>query len=78
MSWQITREQKYADRLIQELDAISQFADWHPEHTLDTGTMAMAAAIGYDWGYDGMTAEMCIRDRSYTLRCSTGTLTLML
>ena len=73
MSWQITREQKYADRLIQELDAISQFADWHPEHTLDTGTMAMAAAIGYDWGYDGMTAEQrtTFADRLYNVGLKT-------
>lgn len=57
MAWQITGEQKYADRLIEELLAIGSFQDWHPEHTLDTGTMAMAAAIGYDWAYDAMTEE---------------------
>ena len=73
MSWQITRNQKYADRLIQELDAISQFADWHPEHTLDAGTMAMAAAIGYDWAYDAMTAEQrtTFADRLYNVGLKT-------
>lgn len=73
MSWQITRNQKYANRLLQELDAISQFADWHPEHTLDAGTMAMAAAIGYDWGYDAMTAEQrtTLADRLYNVGLKT-------
>ena len=73
MCWQITREEKYATRLIAELDAISQFADWHPEHTLDTGTMAMAAAIAYDWGYDAMTAEQrtTFADRLFELGLKT-------
>lgn len=73
MSWQITGEQKYAERLIRELDAVSQFADWHPEHTLDTGTMAMATALAYDWGYNAMTEEQrtVFADRLYNLGLKT-------
>ena len=45
-----------AQRAIQELLAISRFKDWHPPHFLDTAEMTHAAAIGYDWLFDKLTA----------------------
>ena len=55
--YQITKDEKYAKRGIAELENLIAFPDWHPEHYLDTGTMAMAVAIGYDWLYEAMTDE---------------------
>lgn len=54
-AYQITKDTKYSVRGIKELEAICAFPDWHPEHYLDTGTLASAAAIGYDWLYEAMT-----------------------
>ena len=54
-AYQITKDTKYSSRGIKELEAICAFPDWHPEHYLDTGTLASAAAIGYDWLYEAMT-----------------------
>ena len=47
----------YARRAIDEMLAVSAFSDWNPAHFLDVGEMTMAAALGYDWLYDQMTAE---------------------
>ena len=47
----------YARKAIDEMLAISAFSDWNPAHFLDVGEMTMAAAIGYDWLYDEMTAD---------------------
>ena len=73
MAWQITGESAYGERLVAELEAISSFRDWHPEHTLDTGTMAMAAALAYDWGYSAMSEAQRteIAQRLFTLGLET-------
>ena len=47
----------YARKAIDEMLAVSAFSDWNPAHFLDVGEMTMAAALGYDWLYDRMTAE---------------------
>ncbi len=56
-AYQMTKDKKYAERGIKEMEAICAFPDWHPDHYLDTGTMASAIAIGYDWLYESMTDE---------------------
>ncbi|MBP3359945.1 MAG: heparinase II/III family protein, partial [Clostridia bacterium] len=55
--YRITKNDKYYTRAMQEIEAICGFADWHPEHMLDTAEMMTAAAIAYDWFYDRMTAD---------------------
>ncbi len=57
MAYQITLDQKYAERGFKELQAVCEFPDWHPSHALDTGEMAAAVAIGYDWLYNALTPE---------------------
>ncbi len=53
--YRMTQNTKYSERAMRDLDTICNFADWHPEHFLDTAEMMTAAAIGYDWFYDAMT-----------------------
>lgn len=55
MAYQLTGEQKYVDRAWVDLEAVSNFVDWHPQHDLDPAEMCLAVAIGYDWMYDGLT-----------------------
>ncbi len=57
MAWQITGDEKYAERTYKELEALANFKDWHPQHTLDTGQISQTAAIGFDWIYDWMSDE---------------------
>ncbi len=57
MAYQITQDQKYAERGFLELQAVCEFPDWHPSHALDVGEMAAAVAIGYDWLYEALTPE---------------------
>ncbi|MBO5370937.1 MAG: hypothetical protein J6B23_09730, partial [Clostridia bacterium] len=57
MAYQLTGEQKYADLGWRDLEAVCSFNDWHPSHALDTGEMAAAVAVGYDWLYHGLSEE---------------------
>jgi hypothetical protein len=49
MTFQLTREARYRDRLWRELEAAAHFKDWNPSHYLDTAEMTAALALGYDW-----------------------------
>ncbi|NCI46827.1 heparinase II/III domain-containing protein [Sediminibacterium soli] len=55
-AWRMTHEARYLARAEKELLAVSAFTDWNPSHFLDVAEMTMAAAIGYDWLYDGLSA----------------------
>jgi hypothetical protein len=55
LAWQMAGNTNFAERAWLELDAASQFPDWHPAHFLDTAEMTHAFAIGYDWLYDYWT-----------------------
>jgi hypothetical protein len=51
ISWQLTGNSSFADRMWAELQSSSSFPDWNTGHFLDTATMAEAFAIGYDSAY---------------------------
>lgn len=57
-SWRMTSDSRYLERAEKELIAISAFSDWNPSHFLDVAEMTMAAAIGYDWLYNGLSAPV--------------------
>jgi hypothetical protein len=50
--YRLTGEERYADRLWTELDAVAGFPDWNPAHFLDVAEMTAAVGVGYDWFYD--------------------------
>ncbi|MEN6322040.1 MAG: heparinase II/III family protein [Proteiniphilum sp.] len=50
--YRMTGQQEYADAAIEEMLNVCRFKDWHPRHFLDTGEMAAAVALGYDWLYN--------------------------
>lgn len=47
--YNVSGEERFAERAWKELLAASQFPDWNPTHFLDVGEMTYAFAIGYDW-----------------------------
>ncbi len=57
MAYQITGDKKYVERAYLDLEAVSNFYNWHPQHALDLGEMAAAVAIGYDWMYHAFSEE---------------------
>lgn len=57
LAYQMTGDKKYADRAWVDMEAVSKFYTWHPEHDIDVGEMAAGFAIGYDWMYDAYTPE---------------------
>lgn len=50
--YRITKEERFAARAWQELQAAAQFPDWNPKHFLDVGEMTCGFALGYDWLFD--------------------------
>ncbi len=57
IAYHVTGKHRYALRLWQELENVcTLWPDWNPYHFLDTGEMAMAVAVAYDWLYDNWDA----------------------
>lgn len=50
-------KRNYLERAEKEMLAAAGFSDWNPSHFLDVAEMTAALAIGYDWLYDGLSAE---------------------
>jgi hypothetical protein len=50
--YRITKEERFAARAWQELEAAARFPDWNPKHFLDVGEMTCGFALGYDWFFD--------------------------
>ena len=57
-AWQITGEEKYAERAERELQRVLTYDDWCTSHFLATAEMALAVSIGYDWFYDYLDETM--------------------
>lgn len=53
--WLVGSEQRYRDRLWQELKAAGDFKDWNPKQYIETAEMMHAFAIAYDWLYNSWT-----------------------
>lgn len=56
-AWQITGDEKYADRAWDELQKVCSYDDWCTSHFLATAEMALAVSVGYDWFYEYLTTE---------------------
>jgi len=63
MAWRLGGGQEFRERCIQELDAACALKDWNPSHFLDTGEMATAVAVGYDWLFETLAADQKARYR---------------
>lgn len=56
-AWQITHDEKYAQKLWDGLLTVLNYPDWNFTHMIDSGEFAMGVAIGYDWIYDWLSDE---------------------
>lgn len=56
--YRLDKKTAYLERAIKELQAAVALKDWNPSHILDTAEMAHAVAIGYDWLYEALSAEL--------------------
>ncbi|WP_020616385.1 discoidin domain-containing protein [Paenibacillus daejeonensis] len=55
--YQMSGDDRYAERLWDELEAAAAFPDWNPVSFLSTAEMTHAFAIGYDWLYHYWSEE---------------------
>ena len=53
--YNLNHDERYRERIWQELKAASAFPSWNPAHFLDTAEMTHAFAIAYDWLYADWT-----------------------
>ena len=56
-AYQITGDEKYAEKCWEILQALLTFPDWNPSHMIDTAELVGGCAIAYDWCYDYWTEE---------------------
>lgn len=56
-AWQLTGDEKYADRAWLELENVCGYDDWCTGHFLATAEMAFAVSVGFDWFFDYLTQE---------------------
>lgn len=54
LMYNISKEEKYAERAWLEMYTSACFKDWNPYHFLDVGAMATGMGLGYDWLYNWM------------------------
>ena len=55
----ISGEEKYRDRAIREIETVIRFPDWnHDKVFLNTAELAAAVAVGYDWLYNELSADL--------------------
>lgn len=57
MAYNLTFDEKYAQRAWQELYLAAYFPNWNPKHFLDPSEMIAGFAYGYDWLYDWLGEE---------------------
>ncbi len=50
-----TGDRRYLERCWRDVEAVSRFKDWNPNHFLDTAEMTHALGIAYDWLYADWT-----------------------
>lgn len=53
----MTGEDKYKNKLWENLEAATKFPDFNPGHFLDVGRAGEGVAVAYDWLYDDWTPE---------------------
>jgi len=56
-AYRLTGDQKYADKLVDNVLNICAYPDWNTKHYLDVAEFSASIAIAYDWMYDYLTAE---------------------
>ncbi len=52
LAYNLTFDERYAERAWDELYLAAYFPDWNPKHFLDPSEMIAGFAYGYDWLYD--------------------------
>lgn len=55
--YKLTGQVAYVTRIWEEVEALINFPDWHPEHYLDTAEILYPMAIAFDWLYDAWSPE---------------------
>jgi hypothetical protein len=55
--YRYSREQRFLDRLNDELINICKYDDWNPHHWLDTATLSMGFAMALDWAGEDLPPE---------------------
>lgn len=55
--YRMTGEEAFADAALNLILQTINIGDWHESNTIETASVSMVCAIGYDWIYDYLTDE---------------------
>lgn len=55
--YRMTGEEEFADAASELILQTIAISDWHTSNTIETASVSMVCAIGYDWIYDYLTDE---------------------
>jgi len=69
LTYKITGETKYLERLWLELENVCTYRDWNPTHDIDVGDFGRPVALVFDWCYDDFTPEQRRVIRNGMVRC---------
>ena len=57
-AWRMTGKDKYLAQVQEDILTVCAFPDWNTSHFLDTAEMAFAVALGLDWCYGALPADV--------------------
>ena len=57
-AYRVSGERAFLQHAQQDMLTVSAFKDWNPSHFLDVAEMTTAVALGYDWGFDALPADV--------------------
>jgi hypothetical protein len=58
LAYRFERDERYLNRLEEELNAVCSFNDWNPSHFLDVAEMAAGVALALDWAGEWLSPEV--------------------
>lgn len=72
LAYQLTKDQKYADRAWLDIKNVCSFPDFNEAHAIDCGMIMTGMAFSYDWLYHALTKQQRAIMEEATLRMGIG------
>lgn len=57
-AYRFTKDKAYLNKAAWNIETVCNFDDWNPTHFLDPSEMSFAVALGYDWLYNSLPADV--------------------
>ncbi len=68
LTYKITGDAKYKNRLWKEIESVCKFTNWNPYSDIDVGEYSRSVALMYDWMYNDFTDNQKLLMRNAMMR----------